>query len=325
MDGAEAVARRIDRLELINEFTQFVQQPDGDRRKIRSQYYTHQNTINERSEDIGNSEPEKFNEMFVNVNGLFQYVTRPREQVADAETVLGLTSSLVDSVKSHLKGNVTPSGFVYHLLKHYGRRGGRGKNAGPILRWEEIALPFLKDGSGCKTMVGPMSYKIKLEPVYCMIKPDTLNYVIKHRGIRNEIKKTRCTPYVRPVKLLDSTAEWKSNTEANVSSMFEAIKEKKCVKLENLVLNRISYAQTIENIFVLSFLVNDGRIAIRLAENGSYIVSTSDAAAACVVLPTNEPYQNSIFRFDYIDWKVMLDLVPDGEELMPHRDPFKLS
>ncbi|CAH9094672.1 unnamed protein product [Cuscuta europaea] len=152
IDGAEALARRIDRLARINELTQFTQQPVEDRRKIRSGYSTIGSIITERIDDIGNSEPDKFEKIFGDVNGLFLSVTWPREQVADAETVLGLTGSLVDSVKSHLKGNVTPSGFVYHLLKHYGRRGGRGKNAGPILRWEEIVLPFLKDGSGCKTI-----------------------------------------------------------------------------------------------------------------------------------------------------------------------------
>lgn len=73
-------------------------------------------------------------------------------------------------------------------------------------------------------------------------------------------------------QVVDSTPEWKSNTEKNVSAMFEAIEKERSIKLENLILNRISYAQTIENIFALSFLVKDGRVAITVVENGFHFV-----------------------------------------------------
>ncbi|VFQ59515.1 unnamed protein product [Cuscuta campestris] len=324
-DKANALSRKIDRLARIIEFTEFAQQPDAVRRTVRSQYSSIQNIINERSYDIGNSESERFKKILGDVEGLFRSVARPREQVADAETVFGLIGTLVDSVKSHLKGSVTPAEFVSCFLKNYGKKGGSRKNAGHEVPWKEIGCvvsPVFMDGSGCKTMLGPMNYKIKLEQVDYKIKPEALNYVINLRGIRNlrnEIKRARRTAYACPTKISNSTPEWKSNTERNVFLMFEVVEKKKSVKLENLVLNKISYAQTIENIFALSFLVKDGRVAISLAENGSHFVSTR-SAGACPVPPSNAVNQTSIFRFDYIDWKMMLDFVPEGEELlMPHR------
>lgn len=47
-----------------------------------------------------------------------------------------------------------------------------------------------------------MDYKVKLERVYNEIKPEPLNYMIKLRGTRNEIKEgKRWTPYACPTKV----------------------------------------------------------------------------------------------------------------------------
>nr|GMD16414.1 non-structural maintenance of chromosomes element 4 homolog A-like [Ipomoea batatas] len=301
-DKAEALSRRIDKLSRLYELSKFAQ-PDCVRRSVRSEYTAIQDFINERSYDIGNAESDRFKKILGDVEGLFQNVTWPREQVADAETMLELTNTLVASVQSHLKGSVSPSQFVSCFLKDYGRRraGKLCKNARQMLPWKEIGCvvsPVFMDGSGCKTMFGPMDNKVKLERVDCKIKPEPLNYI-------KEIKeRTRWAPYARPTKVVDSTPEWKSNTDKNVSAMFDTIEKNKSIKLENLILNRTSYAQTIENIFALSFLVKDGRVAISVAETGSHFVSPKGADGACTVLPTNMAYKNFIFRFDYNDWKV---------------------
>lgn len=73
-------------------------------------------------------------------------------------------------------------------------------------------------------------------------------------------------------QLDEAVTEEKTDTDKNMATMFHILRRTKRVPLENLILNRESFAQSVENLFALSFLVKDGRAEISLDENRLHYV-----------------------------------------------------
>ncbi|XP_042418827.1 non-structural maintenance of chromosomes element 4 homolog A-like isoform X2 [Zingiber officinale] len=280
------------------------QQGTADRRVLRSRYLAVKHLISDKRDDIAGVDSGNFNSIITEVESLHELVQKPREQVADAEALLDIANTLVTSVKSQANEGITPSDFVNALLKKHGEVNG-GESTGNTIHWSNLGCNvayIFRNASGCSTMIGPMGNELK------------------QRKAVVQRKRTRPTESRQPEELADTGTEVKTDTDKNMSTMFDILRRKKSVKLENLVLNRESFAQTVENIFALSFLVKEGRAEMTVNSNGQHIISPRNAPAASAVASGEVSYSHFVFRFDFKDWKLMIDNVAVGKELMPHRN-----
>ncbi|XP_051138733.1 non-structural maintenance of chromosomes element 4 homolog A-like [Andrographis paniculata] len=279
----------------------------GERRVLRSKYLSFKNRISDEKEDISKVDSEKFKSMIEEVDNLHQLVQKPREQVADAEALFDITTSLVSSVKACRNEGVTPSDFISCLLRDFGQQSGASSShteGGGMVRWKDIGQVVsdaFRDAPGCRTMIGPM------------------NTELKHRKNVAQRKRSRPAEDTHPEELDETVNKEKTDTDKNMATMFNILRRNRKVKLENLILNRNSFAQTVENLFALSFLVKDGRAEISVDDTRCHLVSPKNAPAASAILSGETAYCHFLFRFDFKDWKLMLDSTVAGEELMPNR------
>ncbi|CAF2081424.1 hypothetical protein HID58_020798 [Brassica napus] len=280
----------------------------SDRRVLRSQYLALINKISDSKDDLTNVDSDKFSRIFNEFENLHQKVQKPREQIADAEAFLDIANTMLSSVKSQSVNGVSPAEFVNALVNGFGQPSQRidADESAPVsIKWKDLGLAVCSTvlvSCGCSTMLGPMDTELK------------------ERKKAVYRKRTKPGEGVRPDEVDDTQSEEKTDTDKNMAIMFNILRQKKRVRLENLVLNRRSFAQTVENLFALSFLSKDGRVEIIVDKNGSHFALPRNAPAANLVASGEVTYNHFVFRFDFKDWKLMSEMVPMGEELMPHRE-----
>lgn len=282
------------------------QDPES-RRLVRSTYIRIKNDIREKQDDISSVDSNKFDMIISEVEELHKQVQKPREQMADGEALLDLAKIVKSSAKSYTSEGVTPSDFISSLLRKYSKTEERQGTSQPALNsifLKEIGFsvsPVFKKFQGCCTMLGPMQTEAK------------------QRKVAVYRKRVKPTLRFKPEEL-ENKGQEKTDTDKNISTMFEILTQKKSVKLESLILNKKSFAQTVENLFALSFLVKDGRVELSVDEKGSHLASPRNAPDARSIMSGEEAYSHFVFRYDFNDWKLMLNILSMGEELMPHRD-----
>jgi len=142
-------------------------QGPAERRMLRSRYLAMKNLISDERDEMARADLDKFTAIISQVESLHELVQKPREQIADAEALLDIASTLVTSVRSQSSEGITPSDFITALLKKFGQQG-TSEDEAALLRWDDLGLSVshaFRPVPGCCTMLGPMNTEVKQRKV----------------------------------------------------------------------------------------------------------------------------------------------------------------
>nr|CAB3483449.1 unnamed protein product [Digitaria exilis] len=301
--GGGAGGRRPDEEAWREELAAAWGQTNAERGALRSQYAAVRGEIRELKDDPA---LDKFGATMDRIEKLHEKVQRPLEQLADGEALLDLADVLVSSAKEENRDGPTPAEFVTALLRNFSVKTTPLDDWDESFSWSSLGSavsPLFMTATGCQTMHGPMGLGIKERR--CVV--------------RKQSGRLGSRP-AEPELALDQ--DERNDTDKNVVVMFGLLKNHKPVKLEHLILNRQSFAQTAENLFALSFLVKDGRAEIDVVDNGDCFVAPRNAPTAKVIGSREVINSQFVFRFDTRDWEIMKRIVKPGQELMPHRSNY---
>ncbi|XP_002445898.1 non-structural maintenance of chromosomes element 4 homolog B isoform X1 [Sorghum bicolor] len=283
-----------------------------ERRALRSEYAGVRAMIREDSAEVkGDPTLGHFDAALNKIEKLHEKVQRPMEQLADAEALLDLGNALVSSTKLENSDGPTPSEFITALISKFGAKASPTVDSNGSFSWSSLGCAvsgLFMPAAGCQTMNGPMGLGLAVKE--------------RRQNVRRQSRHLGSEPAV-PDELAPDRDE-RNDTDKSIAVMFNLLRShsNRNVKLEHLILNRQSFAQTVENIFALSFLVKDGRAEIYVADNGDHFVAPRNAPSAGSIASREVVNSQFVFRFDTEDWRIMKGMVNPGEELMPHRSSY---
>uniref|UniRef100_A0A7S0WSW1 Non-structural maintenance of chromosomes element 4 n=1 Tax=Pyramimonas obovata TaxID=1411642 RepID=A0A7S0WSW1_9CHLO len=243
---------------------------------------------------------------------LFTHVKKTREMAVDSELFYQFTGCGLELSKGARPGvtGFTPQRFLARLKSLYvpgWTAQTRGASCSEVFRWEELGT---KSGHLFSTvpsftcMYGPMSLQVK-----------------ERRVPQRRQKQQPAGELVNPEQVTSTSDAKQQETDKNMNKMNKILKTVKHVSMARLINNPRSFAQTVENMFTLSFLVRDGRAELIYGEDGSIEVVVAGGS------PTDEEYASGdaevtqiVKVFTIMDWQEMQQYVGEPAFLVPHRE-----
>lgn len=291
-----------------------------DRRRLRGEYRDLLKDSRDRRLELA-LDTAKFQDAVNRANALGAQVEKAREQCMDTEFLAHLSEVGVCAAKNLDPGAEArnPGDLVDRLISSFvgstDPKAALEENPGAF-NWAALGASvarYFAGGVGLACMLGPLE--------------DAKPKERKRAGPRE--KKRGLAAEVNPDQLANATTDAeKQETDHNLLEMHRVLMEHKSIPLPLLVLNKRSLAQTIENIFTLSFLVKMAKASIGRGTETEYVnveVVAGDAPPGAPAQPAcgsgrqQVQIRQLVTSFDHADWEAMVQDVGDHATYIPHR------
>ncbi|KAF5321967.1 hypothetical protein D9619_001921 [Psilocybe cf. subviscida] len=256
------------------------------------------------------------------VDGLFGKVKGPQEATLDSNYLLMASSIGVQKARAMKSGSgaFDVDDFITKLARYMGGRrniedalpeesdDGEETQDGRPLDWDRIGLKALAKSRRVPAltfMLGPLSIEQKKRTV------------TKRARLEKNKEDER-----RPLELKEEELNQAENeTTKNVRILSTLLEYTGPINLFKFIINPKDFAQSVENMFYLSFIIRDGNAALSI-EDGEYMIM------ACQP-PSDEDYegglkrQQLVFELDMATWRRAIEVFNITEPIIKKDDKDK--
>ncbi|KAH8828493.1 Nse4 C-terminal-domain-containing protein [Flagelloscypha sp. PMI_526] len=301
---------------------EMVYNPDQDleeRRRLRKSYRTLAKTAEDQRDNPDDYSASEITEQVKKADALFSKVRGPQEATLDSSFLLTASSMGAQRARNLKSGSTAfdVDEFIATLVTFMASSSedrippedGESDLADDVhLDWHRIGRKSLARSRRVPSMgfmLGPLSIEQKQKQ--------------QARRIKYEKNKEDMT---RPQELKEDDIQKSENeTSKNVAELAALLETTGSINLFKFTINPNDFAQSVENMFHLSFLIRDGKVAMQYEDGEPMIFLCGE--------PTEEDYANDlkkqqiIFEFDMATWRRAMEVFEIKTPIIPQRKQAK--
>ncbi|KAL4540950.1 hypothetical protein Ndes2526B_g05504 [Nannochloris sp. 'desiccata'] len=301
-------------------------QPSQSQREVRGNLNTILHNAKEKRHELGAGTGEQVADLLNQAEGFNSEINKPQEEFIASEIFVIAAQAGHTFVKKLAQGgkSYTPADFIRNLKAHYVNDTDAqviGAEDPYAFNWTALGnsiADWFRPAPSSFHMLGPMDAAAKTK-----------------RAVAQRRKKDVIAEAVRPDDVVVG-AEDQQETDRNMNAVYSIVRENEGCLLTDLVLNHTSFAQTVENLFALSFLVRDKRVKVNESPEGVRVYKAApvankknkgkggntDGVGGAGVSAENENAERFQFvvTFNEDEWKAWKEVTSEENTLMPHRE-----
>ncbi|KAF8739634.1 Binding domain of Nse4/EID3 Nse3-MAGE, partial [Rhizoctonia solani] len=292
--------------------------PESAKREVRVAYRQLMDaTIVEHGKDAKHISMDDMRQALTRANDAFSRVKGPSEAILDSHLLLNFASLTTQKAKSlkHDAGGFDDQDFVAQLVTFL---GGRRADVQPEqdddedldgpqwLAWSKLTPKIMarsKAAPAMDFMLGPLSVEQKKRQATQRAKLD--------KNKKEEVK---------PEELAAEDLKRSENeTSENIKLVYRRLEQCQRINFFKFVINPTSFGQSVENMFYVSFMIRDAKIAFEVVDDEPFIY-------ACDPPDQNDYAEGGIqkrqlvMELDVATWKRAIEVFNITESVIPTRD-----
>ncbi|KAF8622646.1 hypothetical protein AX15_006758 [Amanita polypyramis BW_CC] len=297
-------------------------QDPGEKREVRKNYRSLAKIIDEHQANINDHSAEELTRHITQADELFTKVKGPQEATLDSAFLLKATSMGAQKARAMKSGSGTfdVDEFVSKLITYMGGRrtlddqdpdnSDVEQDGDAPVDWEKIGRKALANSHRAPVlsfMLGPLSIEQKKRAA----------------GKRARLEKNK-EDEKKPQELKEEDITRSQNeTTKNVVALEAILENEERINLFRLIVNPRDFAQSVENLFYLSFLIRDGKVALEINDDGEPEVYICEQ-------PNDQDYaaglkkQQMVMQLDMATWRRAIEVFNLTESKIPQRPPAKM-